>query len=77
MTSPMKPICELPQDKRPITAITYDDGSWTKVGEAGVTTIQGYYESGQMAAIPWLAVYVGEEMVSRIPATAVIGVHYD
>jgi hypothetical protein len=39
------------------------------VGEDGITEFVPYYESGQMAEVPWIAIYKGDEIISRIDAT--------
>ena len=41
-----------------------------RVGWRGVNSIVAYGEPGQMAEVPWLAVYKDNVMVARIPAHA-------
>ena len=41
-----------------------------QVGFSGITRIVAYGENGDMALVPWLAVYKGEHLHSRIKASA-------
>jgi len=47
------------------------DWGWL-VGYQGVTKIEPYPESGQMAEVTWFAVYVGDEIRYRVPAATFI-----
>lgn len=63
---------QLSQDDRTITAVWWvAESGGIRVGEAGVTSIEAYDESGHMACIPWIAVYEGTHLRMRIPADAV------
>lgn len=42
-----------------------NESSSFKVGRSGVTKILIYRESGQMSAVPWAAIYVGDEIKWR------------
>jgi len=66
-------ISELPQEKNGIKSVelrTNEPGTlWSfKVGRKGITKIIAYYESGQMAAVPWIAVYAGDIIKYRFDA---------
>lgn len=64
----MKKILE---DKRPIESIYFEnsgDGESNKVGVFGVTEIVAYPETGEMAHVPWIAVKIGDEVISRVAA---------
>lgn len=60
----------LAQDTRPITGIFWplENEQYMKVGREGVTKIEAYDEYGIGDMVPWLAVYKGDEIISRIPA---------
>ena len=66
-------------DTRPIEQIVFDDdeGGRFKVGSSGVTKIEAYSEYREMASVPWLAVYVGEEMHSRWPSRMCGIIYFD
>jgi len=62
--------CSMLVDARPITSIVWADGNAIiKAGTDGVTKIVAYTECGQMAHVPWLAVYKGDEVYCRLDAT--------
>ena len=46
------------------------------VGLANVTRIVAYTENGQMAEVPWFAVYSGPHLTKRINAAHVVEVLY-
>jgi len=74
----MDKVKEMMHDGRPIKLIQWDDkedGQY-QVGFCGCTAIRAYGEPGSMAMVPWLAVYVGEEIVCRVAAHKVT-VNYD
>ncbi len=64
----------LTRDERPIRGVYEfggdDETGWT-VGRAGVTKIEAYDENGEMAMVPWLAVYIDNHICVRIPARRV------
>lgn len=66
--------CLIYDDPRPITAVWYegDFGGW-RVGDLAYncTRIVAYKEHGQGDFVPWLAVYSGDEIIARIPASMV------
>lgn len=63
-------------DSRAILAIHMpgDPQAWFRVGR-GCTRIEAYDENGDMASIPWLAVFDGDEIIFRT-AAAHVGVAY-
>lgn len=60
----------LTRDSRPITIVVWPDEqeSMWKVGQGGCTRIEAYDENGSMAAVPWIAVFKGDEIVARFSA---------
>lgn len=61
------------KDPRPIHGIysVYDsDGFSYWVRRQGVTKIVAYRECGDGGWIPWIAVYVGEDILMRVSANA-------
>lgn len=59
---------ELSKDARPIAGI-FHGPAHRYVGTDGVTKIVAYDEHGQYGWVPWYAVYQGDEIFERIPAT--------
>lgn len=72
-------MSKLSEDRRPIESIWYDDEEhgnfW--VGRLGVTRIEPYDEYGEMAPVPWLAVYKGDFLMARVPARKVTVVYQE
>ncbi len=66
----MKTILE---DDRPIKTIHFEgtNPGTTAVGVGCVTKIEAYPEPGLHCSLPWIAVYEGDEITVRVPATAV------
>jgi hypothetical protein len=66
-------------DDRPIKSVWWDDdyGSQIEVGRQGVTRIESYHEPGQMALVPWIAVYKGDYLEQRINPASLGGVVYE
>lgn len=69
-------------DPRPIAAIWHageDAGGWTTsqsvAAQFRCDKIVAYGENGQMATVPFYAVYRGEEIIARVPAQ-MVEVHY-
>lgn len=63
MTQPMHPNYE-----RPIRSIEMN-GDWQShytVGNADITKIEPYFESGEMAGIVWFAIYINDVLVHRV-----------
>ena len=58
---------EMSKDSRPIYSAIGDNGRYI-VGSLGVTKIEAYDENGEMAYVPWLAVFQGDELAYRVPA---------
>ena len=60
-------------DTRPIKLVSFNDeyGSQYEVNAGGCTKIEAYGEPGEFCLIPWLAVWVGDEIRTRIPAIMV------
>ena len=65
-------------DERPIReiALAGDGGDFWTVGHVGVTRIVVYRENGQGASVPWLAVYRGDWLASRVNAAHVENIWY-
>lgn len=61
----MATIHRIIDDARPIRAVFGGQNNFC-VGFNGVTKIEPYEESGQMAPVTWLAVYKGDELIFRI-----------
>lgn len=57
------------EDDRKIRAVHNDEAqiSWS-VGSDGVTKIVAYYEKGQMAWVPYIAIHKGNEITERMSA---------
>ena len=67
-------------DPRPIQSVTMPgEGSlgWWAVGRENITKIELYFENGQMAEVPWLAIYEGNAIAFRINCAAVAYICYD
>ena len=67
-------VSSLLDDPRTIKSVHFNDeyGSQYEVGQQGCTKIEIYGEPGQPhCLVPWLAVYVSDEVLTRIPATMV------
>jgi hypothetical protein len=63
------------EDEREIAYIWKGEASWT-VGEWGITKIEPYDESGQMACVTWFALWAGDVIKARINAAQIEGVGY-
>ena len=61
-------------DPRPIVQVIAAGGRI--VGPHGVTKIVPYSEDGQMAGVPWLAVYRDEVIIMRVNCATVESIHY-
>jgi len=59
-------------EEREINEVHYQRGGGFTVGEDGITKIEAYEENGQMAPVPWIAVYREGELHRRIPAREVV-----
>lgn len=57
----------LSRDERQITSAIGERGNFA-VGDFGVTKITAYDENGEMAYVPWLAIWKGDAVVVRCPA---------
>ena len=70
-----KPI-ELMRDERPITSIWYmaENGGGHEVG-SNCSRIEAYGEPGQMADVPWIAIYDKDGVILRVGAHHV-SIHY-
>lgn len=67
------------RDKREILAVWdahIEDGLGFRVGFNNVTKIQVYEETGHMAPIPWIAIYVNDELIYRVPTNNLIIEYY-
>ena len=67
-----KPLFFEPNPVRKIIEAGVEHPVTYEVGENGVTLIEIYGEHGQMAMVPFVAVYKGEKCVCRINAASVI-----
>ena len=70
-------MLKITEDPRPIEALYWNDvdGNSLRIGRKGVTKIEAYGESGMHCDLPWLAVFKGDEIFSRVPAYQV-EIHY-
>ena len=59
-----------------IKAIYFTNGDVMRVG-GDITKIKVIMENGQMAGVPWLAIYGGEKVKSKFNAALVEGVEYE
>ncbi len=66
------------QDTRTISTIAFgpkeDDFAYS-VGVSGITSIVAYAEPGEMAHVPWFKVYMGADIIARVPARMVMVVY--
>ncbi len=69
---------KLENDSRPIQLVVTpgEGGSFWRVGHKGITKIETYFENGQMALIPWIAVYEGDSVKFRINCASVEYIAY-
>ena len=65
--------CLIYEDPRPIESISGQIGCWST---ASGLRIIAYKEHGQGDYVPYYAVYRGDEIVARVPASFV-AVHYE
>jgi hypothetical protein len=66
------------EDERPIRVVNDDAAGYTLacVGTDGVTGIVAYGEPGPHCDMPWIAVYKGDQIVTRRDASG-LSIHYD
>ena len=71
-------VVRMKDDARPIQPLTIagEGGAWWAVGRDGITKIEVYLENGQMAQVPWLAVYRGDSIATRVNCAAVEWIDY-
>ena len=71
-------VCELPQDERRIKGLFWSGEGEPQitVGTSRVTEIVAYYECGQMAGVPWFAVFRGDGITGRYNAAKVESMIY-
>lgn len=62
---PSETVSSIMDDPRPIKKLMFLWRS-VEVGKKGVTEIVCYREAGQMAHVPWFAVYVGDDLRLRV-----------
>jgi len=71
-------IAQLTADPNPISTIAFgptpDDAGYS-VGVNGVSRIEPYHENGEMAPVAWLAVFIGDTIIARVPARMVFIVY--
>ena len=67
----MQQVTNIKEDKRPIHAVgtvpENDETGYWKVGFRSCTAIVAYEEPGNGAMVPWLAVYIKDELRLRLP----------
>lgn len=66
-----KGATELSKDTRPIQVIVwpaFGNQRPLRLGHDGVTRIEAYDENGELAAVPWVAVFKGDDLVLRTAA---------
>jgi len=67
---------DLHDDERTINSIgsvtSPEHWGWHVGGPSGTTRIEVYFEPGQMTRVPWFAVYVGNEIRWRVPASDMV-----
>jgi hypothetical protein len=68
----------LVDDEREIESIWFpgDTGGSYSVGRGDIEKIVTYYENGQMAMVPWFAVFRNGKLSQRINAATVMTVNY-
>ena len=66
----------LQNDEREINLIYINDNDVWRVGFEGTTRIEAYGEPGEYGDKPWFKVWVGDEIVTRVNASAVGYVDY-
>lgn len=54
----------------------YVDDDYFRVGEGGTTKIVVVMENGQMAGVPWFAVFAGDKLRGKFNAALVNSVEY-
>lgn len=66
-------IVSMLEDTREIKSILWNDeyGSMYEVGHGDCTKIEVYGEPGPYCDVPWIAVYVSDKLITRIPAQQV------
>ena len=69
------------QEKQQIAGLVIDQNQrvddWNPaVGYSGVTRIERADENGEMARVPWFAIYVDDKLVSRVNGKYVVEVCY-
>lgn len=71
-------IKKLLEDNRKIISIhsNTETAFYATVGDDNITKIEVYPEKGQMAEVPWFAIYAGDEIVGRVDAMG-LGVIYE
>jgi len=72
-----KMIPKIAKDPSRIQSAWGDDGeTGATVGRDGVTRIEAYEENGQMAPVPWLAVFKSGRCVQRLNAAHMTDICY-
>ena len=76
----MKDTLEIQHDNREIYQVVLRSGNIEDyeiytTGKNGITKIVQYFENGQMAAVPWFAIYKGENIITRMDAVNCIVVY--
>lgn len=68
---------KIANDLRPIQSVAMPGGGGWAVGRENVTKIELYFENGQMAEVPWLAIYEEDVIAFRVNCAAVEYIGYD
>ena len=63
-------------DTREIADIFDGEAFWRVGGSSGITKIEVYEENGEMAAVPWFALWAGDAIKCRINAARITGISY-
>ena len=70
---------QLTADSRPIKSVSIfvaGEDMGFEVMESGVTKIEAYDEAGEMAMVPWIAIYEDEMIICRIPGREISKINY-
>jgi hypothetical protein len=72
---------QITKDERTISGLVIDDNQraydWNPtVGNNGITKIVAYDEAGEMAYVPWFAIYADDNLVRRVNGKYVVEISY-
>ena len=66
---------EITKEQRPVLVLIMESRSWV-LGVNGITKIEPYDETGEMACVPWFNVWQGERLICKVNAAFVHRVEY-